>query len=137
MIADLQSLGLAQRRHPVESFRNMGAHKDCIALIDLVDKKDRDVVEVIGLVTHMQAPGTARGMVFLTLEDETAMLNVACFPAMWKKQHKKTRDSKLVKIRGILEKVNDVTSLRAALITPLTGESASLLRSHAILDKQP
>ena len=126
MIADLQSLGLAQRRHPVEFFRNMNQHKECLRLIDLDAKKDRDVVEVIGLVTHMQAPGTAKGMVFLTLEDETAMLNVTCFPAMWKKQHKKTRDTKLVKIRGILEKVNDVTSLRAALITPLTGESAGV-----------
>jgi hypothetical protein len=45
---------------------------------------------------------------------------------MWKKQHKKTRDTKLVKIRGILEKVNNVTNLRAALITPLTGESAGV-----------
>ena len=125
MVADLQAMGLAQNAHPTQFFRELKIHKSTIPINELQEHKHREVIEVIGVITHRQSPGTAKGIVFLTLEDETGLLNVVCHGAMWKKQGKVIRDSRVVKIRGVLEVVENVINLVAAQVSPLTGESVS------------
>ena len=49
-----------------------------VTAADLRDLADRSVVEVAGVVTHRQQPATAKGTVFLNLEDETGLVNVIC-----------------------------------------------------------
>ena len=129
MVADLQSMGIAQSAHPTQFFRALDQYKDAVPIIELRNRKHREVLDVMGVITHRQSPGTAKGVVFLTLEDETGLLNVVCQSAMWKSQGKVIRDSRVVKIRGILECVNGVINLSAAKVIPLTGESSAVAPS--------
>ncbi len=126
MIADMQSLGLAQQSHPTEFFRELPQYKNVVRINELGNHKHRDVIEAMGVVTHMQSPGTAKGIVFLTLEDETGLLNVVCHHAMFKAQGKILRDNKVVVIRGILERVDGVTNLVAATITPINANETKV-----------
>lgn len=129
MVADLQSLGLSQKSHPTEFFRDVPEYKNALPINQLIHVSHRTVVEVMGIITHRQSPGTAKGVVFLTLEDETGLLNVVCHPAMWKAQGKVIRESRAVMIRGILERSDGVTNLSAATVTPLKGEAMSVAPS--------
>jgi error-prone DNA polymerase len=83
-----------------------------------VDDKTR--VLVGGIVTHRQRPATARGVTFITLEDETGMLNVTCSPGLWARYRKVARTSPALLVRGMLERADRVINLNADRLTPLT-----------------
>ena len=76
-------------------------------------------VFVSGLVTHRQRPGTAGGVTFLNLEDETGMLNVICTEGVWLRYRKVARASAALLVRGMLERTEGVTNLVAERIDPL------------------
>ena len=74
---------------------------------------DRTVVEVAGVVTHRQQPATAKGTVFLNLEDETGLVNVICAKGVWKRFRMVARGAPALRVRGVLEKHQGVTNLVA------------------------
>ncbi|HEY8451878.1 MAG TPA: OB-fold nucleic acid binding domain-containing protein, partial [Natronosporangium sp.] len=76
-------------------------------------------IRVGGVVTHRQRPATAGGITFMNLEDETGMLNVTCSPGLWQRYRKVARTSPAVVVRGVLERAEGVTNLRADRIDPL------------------
>ena len=71
---------------------------------DLRDLADRTVVEVAGVVTHRQQPATAKGTVFLNLEDETGLVNVICTKDVWKRFRTVARGRARARVRGVLER---------------------------------
>jgi error-prone DNA polymerase len=76
-------------------------------------------VTVAGLVTHKQRPPTARGVVFLNLEDETGMLNVICPPQVWERHRRVATASPALLIRGRVERADGAVNLVAAALDPL------------------
>ena len=76
-------------------------------------------VRVAGLITHRQRPSTAAGVTFLNLEDETGMLNVVVFAAVWQRFRRVARNAAGVIIRGRLERQDDVVNLVAEIIEVL------------------
>ncbi|MGB9011287.1 MAG: OB-fold nucleic acid binding domain-containing protein [Aeromicrobium sp.] len=66
-----------------------------------------------GLITHRQRPGTASGVTFLNLEDETGMLNIVCSQSMWARDRVMARTSAGMVIRGMLERHDGVINLVA------------------------
>ena len=66
-----------------------------------------------GLVTHRQQPGTARGVVFLSLEDETGMANIICPPRVWQRYRRVGVDANALLIRGRVERLDGSVSLLA------------------------
>jgi error-prone DNA polymerase len=76
-------------------------------------------VRVAGLVTHRQRPSTAAGVTFLNLEDETGMLNVVVFGAVWQRFRRVARNAAGVIIRGRLERQDEVVNLVAETIEML------------------
>jgi error-prone DNA polymerase len=76
-------------------------------------------VTVAGLVTHKQRPPTARGVVFLNLEDETGMLNVICPPQVWERHRRVAAASPALLIRGRIERADGAVNLVAAALDPL------------------
>ena len=70
-------------------------------------------VHVGGLITHRQRPGTAMGVTFLNLEDETGMLNVVCSIGVMKAHRQAARNKVAVVVRGRLERNEGVTNLVA------------------------
>ena len=75
-------------------------------------------VFVGGVVTHRQRPESAKGTVFLNLEDETGMVNVICSPGAWERWRPVARGSPALLVRGRLERVDGVVSVVAEKIVP-------------------
>lgn len=72
-------------------------------------------------MTHRQRPGTARGVIFFNLEDETGMLNVVVLPEVWEKYREEARRYPAVVIGGRLEYRDGVTNLMAHRFRPLNA----------------
>ncbi len=79
---------------------------------------DSDVA-VAGLVTHRQRPPTARGVVFISLEDETGMLNVICPPQVWERHRRMATIAPALFIHGRVERTRGAVNLVAAALRPL------------------
>ncbi|MBD8077627.1 error-prone DNA polymerase [Cellulosimicrobium arenosum] len=77
-------------------------------------------VGVGGVVTHRQRPGTAGGVTFLSLEDETGILNVVCSPGLWRRCRKVARSAAAMVVRGRLERADGATNLVAEHLAPLS-----------------
>jgi error-prone DNA polymerase len=90
----------------------------------------RTVVEVAGIVTHRQQPDTAKGVVFVNLEDETGLLNVICTAQVWRRYRKVARMSPALIVRGMLERYQGVINVVAAGIEELPLTAADMVRSR-------
>jgi error-prone DNA polymerase len=77
-------------------------------------------VAVAGVVTHRQRPSTAAGVTFLSLEDETGILNVICTQGLWRRFQKVARSSAALVVRGTLERADDATNLLAEHLASLS-----------------
>ena len=85
-------------------------------------------VVVGGLVTHRQQPGTARGVVFLSLEDETGMANVICPPDVWHRYRKTGMDASALLVSGRIERLDGAVSLLATGLRRLRVVAAARSR---------
>lgn len=128
--ADLWAMGLSVGKHPTELVRAELAAHGLVTAAELRDRPDRSVVEVAGVVTHRQQPSTAKGTVFLNLEDETGLVNVICPPGVWKRFRPVARGAPALRVRGVLERHQGVVNLVAARIARLPGLPVDTLRSR-------
>ncbi|CAN5206446.1 MAG: error-prone DNA polymerase [Nocardioides sp.] len=123
-LADLWATGIVTGDHPVAQVRPLLAGTGIRSVADLAGAQDARRLSVAGLITHRQRPGTAGGVTFINLEDETGMLNVVCTAGMWKRYRQVAVNNSAVVIRGILERQDGALSLVADRI-------ASLAEVHA------
>ncbi|MFC8598829.1 PHP domain-containing protein [Isoptericola sp. NPDC057191] len=72
-----------------------------------------------GVVTHRQRPGTAGGVTFLSLEDETGLLNVICSPGLWRRFRTVARSAPAMVVRGRIESADGAVNLLAEHLAPL------------------
>lgn len=86
---------------------------------DLIYKEDQSSTRVAGLVGIRQKPPTAKGMCFLTLEDEWGFINVVIPPPIYEKHRITIFSNSLLEVRGVLEKRHGVTNLKASSLFPL------------------
>jgi error-prone DNA polymerase len=128
--ADLWATGMSPGRHPTEFLRAGLTAAGVLTAADLRTHEPRRVVEVAGVVTHRQQPQTAKGTIFLNLEDETGLVNVICSAGVWKRFRKVARVAPALRIRGILERHQGVTNLVAQRITPLPIGLADVMKSR-------
>jgi error-prone DNA polymerase len=94
-------------------------------------QKDGARIAAAGLVICRQRPGTAKGFVFLTLEDETGMLNVVITPQRFEKQALLISRTPLLLVRGVLQIEQTVVNLKAEEFVALGAKAgAEFARSH-------
>ena len=118
-LADLWATGVSPERHPVEHLRAQLLATGIRSVADLQTTDSGRRVHVAGLVTHRQRPGTAMGVTFLNLEDETGMLNVVCSIGVMRVHRQAARNRVAVVIRGTLERNEGVTNLIADRVVAL------------------
>ncbi|WP_310961162.1 error-prone DNA polymerase [Nocardioides terrisoli] len=118
-LADLWATGVSPDDHPLTHLRGLLGAGGVRSVAELVAVDSRRRVHVAGLVTHRQRPGTAGGVTFLNLEDETGMLNVVCSAGVWQRHRRVARNVSALVVRGILERSDGVTNLVADRITPI------------------
>jgi error-prone DNA polymerase len=112
-LADLWATGVSPERHPVEHLRVDLRRAGVRSIAELATVEPGRRVHVGGLITHRQRPGTAMGITFLNLEDETGMLNVVCSVGLMKVHRQAARHRLAVVVRGRLERNEGVTNLVA------------------------
>jgi error-prone DNA polymerase len=128
--SDLWATGLSAGRHPTEFVRDRLAAEGVVPAEALREFPDRSRVEVAGVVTHRQQPETAKGVVFVNLEDETGLVNVICPPVVWKRFRRVARTAPALRVRGVLERHQGVVNVLAQRITSLPLSVSELLRSR-------
>ena len=111
--ADLWSTGVSVR-HPVEFVRSRLVAEGCLSIAEALSSGTHGRrIRVGGVVTHRQRPMTAKGVIFLSLEDETGLLNVIVLPEVWAAQRETARRNVGLVIDGVLEHRDGVTNLVA------------------------
>ncbi len=129
-LADLWATGVSPDKHPVEHLRAELTRAGIAGIGDLARMESGRRVHVGGLITHRQRPGTAGGVTFLNLEDESGMLNVVCSIGVMRAHRQAARHRVAVVVRGILENREGVINLIAdrvvALDTVVPGAGQAL-----------
>ncbi|PWD52270.1 error-prone DNA polymerase [Serinibacter arcticus] len=112
-VADVWASGVSPEHHPTHFVRPRLGQQGVRPVSSLVSVPDGTRVEVGGVVTHRQRPGTARGVTFLALEDETGMLNVVCSAGLWARHRRTAVRSRGLVVRGTVERTDGVVNLLA------------------------
>ena len=120
-MADYRSLGLSLRRHPLTLLRPALAERRFVTAGALKNIGHRAAVRVAGIVVGRQRPGTATGVVFVTLEDESGLTNVVIQPQLVEKQRRELLGSSLLGVYGVLQKEGEVIHLLAKRLVDLSA----------------
>jgi len=134
VVADYQSTGLTLRQHPLAFLRGDLDRMGMITAAKLADTKDGRRVNVAGLVLVRQRPGSAAGVLFVTLEDETAIANLIVWPDVFEANRRVILSASMLGVRGRLQKegevihviVEEMTNL-APLLQSVGGRDAGVL----------
>lgn len=103
VVQDYAAIGLSLKNHPVGLVREKLELLRITKIADLKNMKDGDLVRVSGLITVRQRPGTAKGVLFMTLEDETGEANIVVWEALFDKYRKEIIQSRLFMVDGKLQ----------------------------------
>jgi error-prone DNA polymerase len=110
--------------HPLVHIRASLQARQVLTVASARSVPDGSEVAVAGLVTHRQRPPTARGVVFISLEDETGMLNVICPPQVWDRHRRIATVAPALVIWGRIERTGGAVNLVAAALRPLRVTAA-------------
>jgi error-prone DNA polymerase len=125
MDADFRGTGLTIGRHPVAYHRAELNKLSACRAIDMQQMRDGSAVSVAGWVIVRQRPGTAKGFVFLTLEDETGVANVIITPQLFEKYRLVLVDHPFLLITGKLQNQDNVFSVKAKSVRALSFKVAA------------
>ncbi len=120
LVADYRHLGLSLRRHPLTLLRPRLAERRFMRAGDLHQAGDRALIRAAGIVVGRQRPGTATGIVFVTLEDESGLVNVVVRPGLVEKQRRELLGARLLGVLGQLQVVDGVVHLVAKRLLDLS-----------------
>jgi error-prone DNA polymerase len=114
-------MGLSLRRHPLALLRTaLQARRFVCASILHNDYPHQRLARACGIVTTRQRPQTAKGVVFVSLEDETGLVNVIVRPELAERQRRELRQSQLLGVYGVWQRQNNVCHLVASRLVDLT-----------------
>ena len=116
LVADYAGMGLTVGRHPMALRRDDLAMRGVMRAIDLRTGRQGRRVRVAGMVITRQRPGTAKGFVFLTLEDETGVANIIVRPDLFARDRLVIVDEPFLLIDGVLQNQDGVVSVRAEAV---------------------
>lgn len=112
-VADVWATGVSPDTYPTVFARERLAAEGVLTVNEALRARTGSRVRVGGVVTHRQRPHTAAGITFLSLEDETGLLNVVCSRGFWQRHRTLVRTSAALVIRGQVESADGVTNLIA------------------------
>jgi error-prone DNA polymerase len=130
--ADYRMTGISLAGHPMMHVRPVLEPNGVRSAVDLLRHgRDGERIATAGLVICRQRPGTAKGFVFLTLEDETGLINVVVTPQRFERQALLISRTPLLLVRGVLQVEQKVVNVRAQQFRALQAEvGAEFARRH-------
>jgi error-prone DNA polymerase len=124
VIADYKTLKLSLRAHPFSFLREKLDAMRVVPAAGLADYPERRPLKVAGLVLLRQQPSTAKGIRFVTLEDETGTINLVVRPDVWERYHRPANRATAFLVHGQVERKNEIIHVlthRIEDLTPLLG----------------
>jgi error-prone DNA polymerase len=107
VVNDYQTIRLSLKAHPMRFLRDHYAAEKFVTAEQLKQTKDSRRLSIAGLVLIRQRPGSAKGVVFITIEDETGVANLVVWPDVFEKQRKIVMGARLVAVHGIVQRDPD------------------------------
>src|SRR5471032_860816 len=107
VVADYQTIRLSLKGHPMEFLRAMFTIERVVACKDVCHANDRRRIRCAGVVLVRQRPGSAKGVVFMTLEDETGIANIVVWPKVMERFRKEVMGARLILIEGHIQSSPD------------------------------
>jgi error-prone DNA polymerase len=121
LVADYTGTGLTVGPHPLTFRRQELAMRGVLPAIELPRVRSGRRVRTAGMVITRQRPGTAKGFVFLTLEDETGISNIIIRPDLYATERLTVVESSFLLVEGLLQNQDGVTSIKAERMSKLEG----------------
>jgi error-prone DNA polymerase len=125
VVEDYNATGLTLRRHPVSFLRRDLASRGIVACAEAANARDGKRLTTSGLVLVRQRPSSARGVVSLTIEDETGIANIVVWPDLFETQRRVVLSAGMLAIAGRVQREGEVVHVVARTLTDLSP----LLRS--------
>ena len=134
VVEDYRQTGLSLRHHPLVFLRDAFRRRGMVACADLAAIPDGRRVVVPGLVLIRQKPGSAKGVLFVTLEDETGIANVIVWPALFERQRRLVLSASTMAVRGRVQREGEVIHVVADELIDLSAELRSVGRIGDVPD---
>ena len=103
VVADYQTLRLSLKAHPLSFLRASMTRQGYRSACDLAQMRNGQVISIAGLVLVRQRPGSAKGVCFITLEDETGNMNIVIWKNLQERCRKTLMQSKIMLVKGVME----------------------------------
>lgn len=126
VVEDYGHVGLTLRNHPVAFLRHDLAQQKVMTCADAAAGRDGRFVKVAGLVLVRQMPGSAKGVMFITIEDETGIANLVIWPALFEKQRWVILSAGMLAVDGRIQREGEVVHIVACRLHDLSNALASV-----------
>ena len=130
IVQDYMALSMSLKAHPLSLLRTRMQARGVTPNAKILDTPDGARITVAGLVLVRQRPGTASGVIFVTLEDEENIANIIVWPKVFETYRRTLLASRLLMVTGKLQKQGIVTHVIADKLIDLTSELALLSAAH-------
>jgi len=121
VVNDYQTLKLSLKAHPMSFLRERAAAEGITDNAALKEMRDARFVTIAGIVLVRQRPGSAKGVVFATLEDEFAVANIVVWPKVLERFRAVVMGARLMLVKGRIQRVGDIIHVVASRIEDRTG----------------
>ena len=130
VIQDYGHVGLTLRGHPISFLRHDLEKRNIVTCSDAMNACDGRWLMTAGLVLVRQKPGSAKGVMFITIEDETGPANVVVWPSLFEKRRQVVLGSSMMAINGRIQREGDVVHLVAQQLFDLSSDLTGLADRH-------
>ncbi|MBV0893090.1 error-prone DNA polymerase [Paracoccus sp. Z118] len=125
VVADYQTLRLSLKAHPMRFLRRSMARQGYVPAAGLAGLRNRQAVRMAGIVLIRQRPGSAKGVCFVTIEDETGVANLVVWPKVFDAFRKTVMSARLMAVEGYIQRSEGVTHV---VVQAVRDRSDALLR---------
>ena len=126
VVEDYGHVGLTLRQHPVTFLRGDLAARRIVTCTQAMNARDGRWLEAAGLVLVRQRPGSAKGVMFITLEDETGIANPVVWPQVFETFRRVVMSGSMIAVRGRIQREGEVVHLVAHRLVDLSAELATV-----------
>jgi error-prone DNA polymerase len=133
VVEDYGHVGLTLRNHPVSFLRSDLSRRRMVTCAEVMQARDGCWLQTAGVVLVRQMPLSAKGIMFLTIEDETGTANLVIWPKLFERQRRVVLSAKMMAVYGRIQREGEVVHLVAHRVTDLSDLLASIGHRDAIV----
>ena len=126
VVEDYGHVGLTLRNHPVSFLRADLRRQRIVTCAEAMQARDGRWLQTAGLVLVRQMPGSAKGVMFITIEDETGIANLVIWPKLYERQRRVILSAGMMAVHGRIQREGEVVHLVAHRVTDLSRALASV-----------